>query len=424
MLGNRLSRRNFLKTSSFGTLSGILASAELIPAEKGNLEPSITNDEAIPCAVIGFGEWGREIAKAVHELKETELTVVCDHFPLMLRRVQRDFPTAKTEANYLNVLADESIKAVFVATPTHRHREIVVAALKAGKHVYCEAPLAHTMEDARAIALAAKNAKGLIFQTGLLNRTEPQYRSVFGFIRSGALGTAAMTRSQWHFKDSWRRTSSLGDRTTELNWRLDDKVSLGLIGEIGIQQIDTCMWMNSQMPLSVSGFGTVAFWKDGRTVADTIQAVIEYANGENQLMDLTLVSGFDESYDLYFGSDSTIILRDNKAWMFKEVDAPQLGWEVYARKDRFYKETGIALLANATKLDALGTDPTADDPNAKAPIWHAVKAFADNYNFGPFEPVVNYQMAYQATVVAIKASEAIRTGSKIQFKPEWFSIEG
>lgn len=424
MSRNRLSRRNFLKTSSLGTLSGILASAELIPTEQRNLEPSITKDDAIPCAVIGFGEWGREIAKAVHELKETELTVVCDHFPLMLRRVQRDFPTARTEANYLNVLADESIKAVFVATPTHQHREIVVAALKAGKHVYCEAPLAHTIEDARAIALAAKNATGLIFQTGLLNRTEPQYRSVFGFIRSGALGTAAMTRSQWHFKDSWRRTSSSGDRTTELNWRLDEKVSLGLIGEIGIQQIDTCMWMNSQMPLSVSGFGAVAFWKDGRTVADTVQAVIEYTNGENQLMDLTLVSGFDESYDLYFGSDSTIILRDNKAWMFKEVDAPQLGWEVYARKDRFYKETGIALLANATKLDALGTDPTADDPNAKAPIWHAVKAFADNYNYGPFEPVVNYQLAYQATVVAIKANEAIRTGTKIQFKPEWFSIEG
>ena len=96
------------------------------------------------------------------------------------------------------------------------------------------------------------------------------------------------------------------------------------------------------------------YWQDGRTVPDTTQSLIEFPNGENMLFDATLVSGFDAMYDLYFGSDSTIILRDNKAWMFKEVDAPQLGWEVYARKDKFYKETGIALLANATKLDAMG----------------------------------------------------------------------
>mgnify|MGYP002633396108 CR=1 FL=1 len=424
MFRNRLSRRNFLKKSSFGTLSGVLASAELIPSEKTSSLNHAALEDQISCAVIGFGQWGREISKAIHELEDTDLTVICDHFPLMLRRAKRDFPAVKTESDYQTVLADESITAVFVATPTHFHKDIVIASLKAGKHVYCEAPLAHTMEDARAIAQAARNAKGQIFQTGLLYRTEPQYRSVYGFVRSGALGKSSMTRSQWHYKDSWRRPSSSGARAEALNWRLDEKVSLGLVGEVGIQQIDTCMWLNEQLPVAVSGFGHVAFWRDGRTVPDTIQSVIEFPSGENMLFDATLVSGFDAEYDLYFGSDSTVILRDNKAWMFKEVDAPQLGWEVYARKDRFYKETGIALLANATKLDALGTDPTADDPNAKAPIWHAIKAFADNFNYGPFEPVVNYQIAYQATVVVIKANEAVKTGTKIVFKPEWFSIDG
>jgi predicted dehydrogenase len=420
---NRLSRRNFLKKSSFGTLSGVLATAERIPAESPSILAAIPED-LMRCAVIGFGEWGREIAKAIHEVEDTELSTICDVFPLILRRAQRDFPSAHRETDYTVVLADETIHAVFVATPTHLHKDIVIAALEAGKHVYCEAPIAHTIEDARAIAQAAKKAKGQIFQAGLLYRTEPQYRSVFGFIRSGALGKTAMVRSQWHYKDSWRRTSSSNQREQALNWRLDQSLSLGLVGEIGIQQIDTCMWINGQLPSAVSGFGSVMYWQDGRTVPDTTQSLIEFPNGENMLFDATLVSGFDAMYDLYFGSDSTIILRDNKAWMFKEVDAPQLGWEVYARKDKFYKETGIALLANATKLDAIGTDPTADDPNAKAPIWHAVKAFADNFNYGPFDSVVNYQTAYEATVVAIKASEAVKTGSKITFLPEWFSIDG
>ena len=64
------------------------------------------------------------------------------------------------------------MEAVIVATPSHRHKEIVLAALQAGKHVYCEAPLASSIEDARAIAQAAKAAIKLNFQTGLQLRSD------------------------------------------------------------------------------------------------------------------------------------------------------------------------------------------------------------------------------------------------------------
>ena len=164
------------------------------------------------------------------------------------------------------------------------------------------------------------------------------------------------------------------------------------------------------------------FWKDGREVHDTIQAVVRYPGGENLMYDATLVSGFDGMYDLYFGSDSTIILRDSKAWMFKEVDAPQLGWEVYARKDRFYKETGIALLANATKLDALNQDPTADDPNAETPLFWALKAFMDNFFYGPFPAVIDHERAYESTVVAIRGAEAVRTGTSVDITDDDYTI--
>ncbi len=419
-----LSRRNFLKKSSLGTLASVLAAGERIPVAAPLWEDSPTVDDPIKSAIIGFGEWGREIAAILTDMEEMELTAVCDHFPIMLRRAQRSYPSAARVADYKEILNDPEIQVVIVATPTHLHRDIVIDALEAGKHVYCEAPIAHTIADARAIAKAAAAADGQIFQGGLLYRTEPQYRSVFGFVRSGALGKTVMTRSQWHSKESWKRTSSTQARAQELNWRLDEDVSLGLIGEMGIQQIDTSILMLGSLPSAVSGFGGVTFWKDGRTVPDTIQSIFEFPDGEHLMFDATLVSGFDSAYDLLFGSDATIILRDNKAWMFKEVDAPMLGWEVYARKDRFYKETGIALLANATKLDALGQDPTADDPNAKSPLWHSIKALADNFNFGPFEPVVNYQRVYEATVVAIKANEAIRTRSRVEIEPALYDING
>ncbi len=404
-----------------GTLAGVLAAGQRIPAEAAALSSSF-KDEPFPCAVIGFGEWGREIAAAIDDIEELELSVICDNFPLMLRRAQRAHPQAARVGDYREVLDNPDISAVFIATATHDHKEVVLDALQAGKHVYCEAPLANNIDDAREIARAGMAATDQVFQTGMLYRTEPQYRSVFGFIRSGAIGRPAMSRSQWHQKTSWRRSSSSAERARALNWRLDKDLSLGLIGEIGIQQIDVTSWVLGQRPKAVSGFGGIMFWDDGRTVKDTIQAIIEYPGGENMMYDATLVSGFDAAYDLLFGNDATIILRDEKAWMFKEVDAPMLGWEVYARKDKFYKETGIALLANATQLDALGQDPAEDDPNAKPPIWHALKAFADNLIYGPFPAVSDAQLGYESTVVAIKANEAVQNNTRVEIPNELYTL--
>ncbi len=417
-----LDRRSFLKKSSLGTLAGFMATGERIPSQIYTRHTDEKPRETVGCAVIGFGAWGREIAATLSRNEEADLIAICDNYEVMLQRAQRSLPGVSTHIDYREILDNPEIKSVCIATPTHLHREIVIAALDAGKHVYCEAPLASTTEDARAIARAAKAASGQIFQGGLLYRTEPQYRSVFQFIRSGALGRSVFARAQWHEKVSWRRISPNRDRENALNWRLDASVSIGLIGEVGIQQLDTASWILNSLPSAVSGFGNVLFWKDGRDVADSVQVVMEFPSGVRMIYDASLVTSFDAMYDTFYGSDSTIILRDSKAWMFKEVDAPMLGWEVYARKDKFYKETGISLLANATKLDALGQDPTADDPDVETPLFHALKTFTENYFFGPYLPIVDYQRAFEATVVAIKANEAVVGNTRIEFEPEWFVV--
>jgi predicted dehydrogenase len=416
------SRRSFLKKSSLGTLGGILLGGERIPGIESAIRSEPGSGEVLKCGLIGFGEWGREIASVLSRIDELDLTAVCDNYDVMLRRAKRQVPGVSTHLDFREVIDNADIPAIIVATPSHLHTDVVFAALEAGKHVYCEAPLASSIEDARRIAGAARNSPKSIFQAGILYRTEPQYRSVFQFIRSGALGSPAMARAQSHSRQSWRRASPSGDRTRALNWRLDPDLSSGIMGEIGIHQLDTANWMLGTLPEAVTGFGNVLFWKDGRTVPDSVQTILEYPDGVNLLYDASLVSSFDAMYDTYYGSDSTIILRDSRAWMFKEVDAPMLGWEVYARKDKFYKETGIALVANATKLDALGQDPTADDPNTETPLWYALKAFADNYFYGPFDPIVNYRLAFEATVVALTANEAVTKRTRLEFKPEMFEL--
>jgi predicted dehydrogenase len=420
----KLSRRNFLKKSSMGTLFGLTGAVEIEPAPAVHRERERRRDEeTVNCALIGFGDWGREIADTLGRIPEANLMAVCDNYDVMLRRAERSVPEASRHTDYREVLSNPDVQMVLIATPTHLHREIAVAALEAGKHVYCEAPMASSIDDARAIALAARAVEDeLIFQVGQLIRTDPQYRSVFGFVRSGALGTAVMTRMQWHAKESWRRTSPSSDRVEALNWRLDPAVSTGLIGEVGLQQLDAAYWFFQALPVSVSGFGQIRHWNDGREVPDTVQAFFEFPDGMRLFYDATLASSFDAAYELFHGSDSTIMLRDSKGWMFKEVDAPMLGWEVYARKDRFYKEEGIALLANATKLEAQGQDPAADDPNAETQLYHALKAFTDNYFFGPYPPVADYQRGYESAVIALKANEAILGNTTVTFDEASFDL--
>lgn len=404
----------------------------------------------VKCAVIGLGPWGRDIVSTLMRLKDSELIAVCDTYPASLRRATTLAPKAQGVDDYRKILENKEVAAVIIATPSHQHRQIAVEALQAGKHVYCEAPLATTIEDARAIALEAKKSPKLVFQPGLQLRSDPQRHFVLGFIRAGGMGKQIMARAQWHKKQSWRFSSPNPEREQEINWRLQNKTSLGLVGEIGIHQIDAASWFFGARPTAVTGFGSIQHWHDGREVADTIQSIFEYPGKVNLMFHATLANSFDTEYDIYYGTDSAIMLRGSKAWMFKEADAPLLGWEVYAKKDVFYKETGIALVANATKLNpqqaqqenaeearfvgtALSAALEAFLTNARE-IGAAVEDFAANFDASDTkalveylgtiarQPAAGYQEGYEATVLAIKANEAIQKGQKIVLPKDWFEL--
>ena len=150
---------------------------------------------------------------------------------------------------------------------------------------------------------------------------------------------------------------------------------------------------------------------------------MEIFNEENGL-DLPMYGDdeFDKMVDEFVGSDSTVMFRDQNAWMFKEVDAPLLGWEVYARKDRFYRETGVALVADATKLAAQGIDPTEVDAYPETPLFYALEDFLDNNVFGPYEPAASYRIGFEATVAAIRVNEAVMSGTPVVIEPSAYEL--
>ena len=156
-------RREFMIQSA-----GALAGVALLPGLEG-LARSI--EEGYPVGIIGTGRQGRAIAAELQKIG-AKIVAICDNDAPRLRSGSRRVKEAKTYADADKMLTTEKgIEAVFVATPTHLHRGVVESAIAAGKHVYCEAPLAHTVEDAKAIALAARGSSK-VFQAGLLAGAE------------------------------------------------------------------------------------------------------------------------------------------------------------------------------------------------------------------------------------------------------------
>jgi predicted dehydrogenase len=442
-----VNRRDFIRGGSIATLLTMMGGVELKSAEAPATPAVKSSGPKVRCGIIGLGAWGREILGTLQRQPEAQVTAVCDTYGLMLRRAASNSPGATSFEDYRKLLEDKSVQAVFVATPTHQHKEIVLEALQAGKHVYCEAPLAPTIDDARAIARAGRGAIGQVFQTGLSLRADPQRHFLLQFIRTGAIGKNIMARAQWHKKQSWRAASSNPDREKEVNWRLSKDISLGLAGEIGIHHLDSMAWVLKDLPKTVTGFGGVLHWTDGRQVPDTIQAVLEFQNGVQGLFDATLANSFDGDYELFLGSYAAVMMRGSKAWLFKEVDSPLLGWEVYARKEVFHKETGIALAANASK--STGTDENAEPPPfTNTPLAFALAAFLSNVNevTGAVEDftatfdaadkkalathieglklqnAATWKEGLEATVVAIKTNEAITGSKRISFQKVWFEL--
>lgn len=443
-----LNRRDFLRGGSVAAFMSVLGGVPILAAEDAAASAAGATDykgetPPVKVGVIGCGAWGREVLKTLSTISFGPVTAICENYPAYLRRGAALAPNAEKYEDYARLLESKDVEAVVIATPSHQHKEIVLAALAAGKHVYCEAPLATTVEDSLAITAAARKHLRVNFQPGLQARSDKQIVYLLKFVRTGVLGTPLKGRAQFHKKMSWRIASANPDREKALNWRLDNATSAGLIGELGVHQIDLANWFFNAVPVRATGLGALAFYRDdGRDVFDNVQALLQYPNGVHFSYESTVGNSFDAEMGTFFGTDCAIMMRERRAWMFKEADAPLLGWEVYATKEAFYKESGISLKAGASKqADQAKKGTAADVVDEKSALQYAlenflinshnlatgVKDFAESYGEGSDDdlreflkeqeknrqPAADALDGHRATVAAILANDAVRKGTPV-----------
>ena len=141
----------------------------------------------INIAVVGFGYWGPNLVRNFSETPGANVAAVADFDPQKLETVSKRYPAARTTVDWHELLGDDSIDAIAIATPVASHYSIALAALEAGKHVWLEKPMTETSEQALALIEAAES-RGLVLLVDHTFIYTPAVRKMHDIIHSGELG--------------------------------------------------------------------------------------------------------------------------------------------------------------------------------------------------------------------------------------------
>ena len=137
--------------------------------------------------VIGLGWFGEKHCEALSAVDQVEIYALCTRTAARLKALGREFKVKRLYTDYHEMLADPDLEAVSITTMWDQHRAPALAALKAGKHVFLEKPMASTVADCRAILRAAAKADGY-FMVGHICRFNPRYAAAKAEIESGNIG--------------------------------------------------------------------------------------------------------------------------------------------------------------------------------------------------------------------------------------------
>jgi predicted dehydrogenase len=298
-MADELNRRSFLKAAA------IAAGPAVISAQGAN--------DKVNVGWIGVGTRGYAGLDWLHTAaaNEVQITAICDTYQGYIARAQDRMQTVwgnkpKTFVDYRELLADKSIDAVYIMTPEHLHHDMTIAALKAGKHVYIEKPLAHTIEEGFEIVKAWEQAKKIV-QVGTQNRSSSLYKKAKELVQQGMVGDVHFVRAFWYrnglpSEPSWRYVipPEANPQNTDWNrflgtapkrawdahryfqWRLYWDYSGGISTDLLVHQTDIVNFMlGKTVPKSCMASGGVYRWTDqtdDRDVPDCLSAVYDYSD--------------------------------------------------------------------------------------------------------------------------------------------------
>ena len=195
------------------------------------LLPALAASDQVTVGVIGTGSRGYYLTERLYvgSGQRVKVLAVCDTYEGNLNRAKDRIQTMggntpQATADYTQVLANRDVNTVIIATPEHLHFEMTIAALKAGKNIYVEKPLAHTIEEGEQILKAAKQANKLV-QVGTQNRSNSLYGMARQMIQQGMIGECHYVRAFWYRNSlptgapAWRYTIPADANEQNTDWK-------------------------------------------------------------------------------------------------------------------------------------------------------------------------------------------------------------
>jgi predicted dehydrogenase len=315
---------------------------------------AVAASDRIRFGVIGVKGMGWANMRSALKIDGVECVALCDVDQRELERRTKDVLEAQEQApklygDYRKLLDDKDIDAVVIGTPDHWHCLMLVDALDAGKHAYCEKPLANSIEEANVMLAAAKRSDRMV-QIGQWQRSGQHYEEALGVVRSGALGNIRLVKT-WAYQ-GWMKpvpvkpdseppegvdyamwlgpapTRPFNPNRFHFNFRWFWDYAGGLMTDWGVHEIDIALFaMNARAPKSVmSSGGKLAYPDDASETPDTLQAVFEY-DGFNMLWEhATGIDGgnYGRTEGIAFIGNNGTVVVDRGGWELipetKEVD--------------------------------------------------------------------------------------------------------
>ncbi len=414
-------RRQFIKKSGLalaGTGTAFLFPMELL----AQMRRPVSANDRIQVGVIGCKGMGFSNLSSMLKLNEVEVVALCDVDENILLERTADLQKAgikkpKWYKDYRNLLEDKDIDVVIIGTPDHWHCLMLTDALGAGKDVYCEKPIANSIQESD-VMLNYVNASDRMVQIGQWQRSQPHFVDAIDFVHSGALGNIRLAKA-WAYQGWMKPVPIVPDSAVpegvdydmwlgpapkrpfnanrfHFNFRWFWDYAGGLMTDWGVHLIDYALYgMKAGAPKSVMALGgKFAYPDDASETPDSLQTVFEYDGYSILWEHATGIDGgnYGRNHGIAFiGNNGTLVLDRNGWEVIPEREFK--GWD----QERPNKMEPVPL----KKREGSGLDLHT------ANFIEAVKSRDGSKLKAPIE------VGYNAALVSHMGNVAFKTGSRI-----------
>ncbi len=292
--------------------------------------------DTLRVGVIGAGGRMRNLLDAAAALGSYEIVAVSDVYGPHCDAVKaRSNGVATTHVDYREVLDKKDIDAVIIATPDHWHVRVATDAIAAGKDVYLEKPVTHTLEEGAPLIHAVRSSKQIL-QCGMQQRSWSHFRNAVDLVQGGSLGRVTQVRTYWwqNYNTSWapkpmdvtlldwkQWLGSAPDQPFSLEkysrWRWYWNFGGGAMTDLFTHWIDVVHWaMKADQPVKAQMLGDKYIFEQW-DCPDTIQAGFRYP-GFDVVYEGMMSSSVDDGGLEFRGTEATMKLTRGGFTLYRE----------------------------------------------------------------------------------------------------------